>query len=381
MDEHFDIQLGSKRNINSVNTDIFTCIDLKISVKEVLQYNTSNTLSSNDVFDAEREINENYRIYGKIEYISLLNNLLANTPILDDFFIPKMSGNTKTLLNSFNFYLVKPATTGYTQTTIDGDNTYYVRKFDVITTINNIDIFPAGFSNNVYNEQTYGFTVNVDIDITGILDQLGFPLTELYLYADFKTDTNISKQRTNWDSNGVSTIIPYNYEEKVYGDIIQFDRENFAQYAYSAQTHYINVKYLTGVGTLFEVLSWKFNPLIPIRLRYFDDSVNKVNINDVSYDETSKIPYYALSYPDDSGAYRIWREIQLQGYIDPTTGLGVDYPFVNNRRYCFNTIIIDIIPNLDHENTNKQFKDLMFGLPTTLNIIPTTPLNDIGKQC
>jgi len=82
--------------------------------------------------------------------------------------------------------LVKPSFSGYTQlTTISGIN-QYIRYFDVIGKPNNIELYTAGFSNNVFNDQDIAFNLNIDIDVTDYRDNFNFLLTDLYLYLQYK---------------------------------------------------------------------------------------------------------------------------------------------------------------------------------------------------
>jgi len=399
MDEKIQILLGSAKNINSVNVDTYARIELTNKLEEITEYSINNSLSASDVFDAEREASEIYRIYGKIEYFSLLNNLKnIGIPTLNDFFIPYFPSvitNTNTsinLLNSFNFYLLRPSNTGYTNIIIEGDNSYYIRDFEIIT--DDIDIYLAGFSNNVFNEQTYSFNFNKDINIENFIQNIsvnnytggtGLPVTELYLFAEFIPNTNITKEYTSWDSLGVSGKKNYENTNKVYSDVIKFSKDEFSIENHYNQTHYITTNYFDsdfGVKSLV----WKYNPLIPLKLRYFSDSISTANINDVSYEETSKIPYYALKendLPTPDNGKRIWREILPQGYIDPISNIGVNYPFVNNRRYLFSNIILDVIPDLSisGSNTYNVFKNLNFYNPNLIHTQPTSGLNNIGNPC
>jgi len=97
------------------------------------------------------------------------------------------------------------------------------------------------------------------------------------------------------------------------------------------------------------------------------------------------IPDYATIIEDD-GKY-VWRDIVPQGYTEPLTGLGVDYPFFNGKRYLFSPLILDVIPNLStdydtHPNTILVFNEINFSdNATNINITPLTELNDIGKPC
>ena len=98
------------------------------------------------------------------------------------------------------------------------------------------------------------------------------------------------------------------------------------------------------------------------------------------------IPNYATMIKE-SGIY-VWRDILSQGYVEPLTGVGVDYPFINGRRYVYNQIILSIEPNLStesfetHANTIKVFSEISYlNNSTTSNNNPLTDLDNIGKPC
>lgn len=400
MDEKLQILLGSAKNVTSVNVDTFARIELTNKLEEITEYTINNTLSASDVFDAEREASELYRIYGKIEYLSLLNNLknIGSLPMLNDFFIPyypsasTLSNTSKTLLNSFKFSLLRPSNTGYTNITIEGDNTYYIRDFELVS--DDIDLYPAGYSNNVFNEQTYCFNFNEDINIEHFMQNItfdnytggtGLPVTELYLFVEFIPDQNNTKKYTVWNSTGGSTTVNYDSTTNVYRDVIRYSKDDFTIDNYYNQIHYIKTDYIDPISGL-NSLEWKYNPLIPFKLRYFSDSISTANINDVSYEETSKIPYYAIKENDpplaDNGK-RIWRDILPQGYIDPISNIGVNYPFVNNKRYLFSNIILDIIPDISvsGSNTYNVFRNLNFYDPNLIHTQPISGLNNLGNPC
>lgn len=166
-----EILLNSLKNVHSVNVDNYEKVELTRKVGAINEYDIRNILSATEIFDAEREANPVYRIYGKIEYMSLLNGLRNNYINFSDFFAPQLS-NSKNVLTSFNFYLVRPATSGYTQIFSGGSTILYERFFQVVATPSDFEIFPAGFSNNVYGEQAYAFNFNRDFDITPYVDSV-----------------------------------------------------------------------------------------------------------------------------------------------------------------------------------------------------------------
>jgi hypothetical protein len=395
MDENIQILLNSTKNINAVNVDTYNKIELSNKRALLHEYEIKNVLSATEVFNIEREANAIYRIYGKIEYLSLLNGLKNSYSQLQDFFLPQASGNSKNLLNSFDFYLVK-AGTGYTHITgITAVSTIrYIRYFEVIATPAEFELYPVGFANNVYGEQAYAFNFNIDFDVSDYFDNFGFPATELFLYAQYKPAISPieSIYATTFSSaTGAASKLPFtppalNIGDYVktslgvkIGDLIEYSDSQFYQAQLLEQTFYIHTPYLSGIT--HQRLVWKYNPFIPFTLRYFSEEVYGANISGTSYEQTSSIPSYATEYSAGTGNY-VWRTILEQGYFDPLTNIGVDYPFVNKKRYLFSNIVFDIMPDLNDVETLNAFEEIKFGTPLQINLEPAVDdLNNIGKPC
>jgi hypothetical protein len=376
MDNQVQILLGSAKNVASINVDNFQKIELENKVEPILEYDVENALSATEIFDAEREANAVYRIYGRIEYLSLLNGLKLNYTVLQDFFLPQTT-NCKNIQNSFKFYLLK-AGTGYTS----GNSHQWVRYFDVIATLSDFELYNAGYTNNVYGDQVYAFNFNRDFNIDPYLDNFGFPATELFLYAQYQPTQNGNStpetmSGTTWNTSGVASKIslvptPLSVGNRIYGDLIVYDKQQFLQAQVEPQVYYISTPYDAGV------LQWKYEPIIPLRLRYFFDNLNNANTGSTSYAQQISIPYYAT--PIGGGNF-VWRDIIPQGNIDPLTEIGVDYPFINMRRYLFAQIILDVSPNLDDSFTAQVFSEIKYGIPTIMNTNPISNINNIGKPC
>jgi hypothetical protein len=393
VDKNIEIQLGSTKNIDSTNVDTYDRIKLDNQRNEILEYNIKNILSITDVFEAERQNIPIYRVYGGIEYISLLNGLLGNYQYLSEYFEPKqysdffnLKANRKDIYSSFNFYLLRPIGYYYLE---DTENEYVV-ELEVVATPDNFDIFNAGYSRNLFNEPKYGFVVNKDLDISNWIDGFGFPVTELFLYAQYNKSTtgsyNEEMKEVIWFDDGGSYEIPYNSEnlnigDRIYSNKIKYYKSDYLQVTDEMKQYIIETPYNTGnvTGDLdWGFLRWKYEPFIPLKLRYFSNEVSKANINSDDYEQRSDIPYYAT---DLGNGNMVWREILKQGYIDPLTGNGVDYPFVNKRRYLFSNIILSIIPDLDDNKTSQIFSEINFDEPSVVNKSPINNLNNIGKPC
>ena len=394
MNEKIKILLNEERNIDSVNVDSFSKINLQNKPALINEYNIRNVLSVTELFELEREENEIYRIYGKIEYMSLLNGLRNNYDEFRDFFNPlsstlqrRGSSNVitpfKNIFNSFDFYLVRPSDTEYIQNVHDSN--LYFRPFKVIASTNNIELYNAGFANNVYNEQTYAFHFNIDFDVSEYRDFFGFPLTELFLFILYKPSENETIQHRRFEVNGQISYRDYvaktleigdfveSFVGNRIGDYINYSKKEFKQ----TQIHPQEIRIMTPIPSYH--IRWKYNPFIPLRLRYFDNYVSRANLDNKSYDVTDNIPNYATNIGNNNF---VWREILPQGYIDQLTGVGVNYPFVNKRRYLFDRIILDIVPDLSHGQTHDLFQSLSFDNDSTLlNTRPINDINEIGKPC
>jgi len=384
MDNKIEILLNSQKNITSVNVDTYNKIELISNQKLINEYDVNRILNATELFDAEREVNENYRIYGKIEYMSILNGLKNSYSEFKDFFLPQID-NSKNITNSFDFYLVKPAESGYTQ--IVDYSTRYLRYFKVIATPADFEIYPIGFANNVYGEQAYSFNFNNDFNIADLTDGFGFPLTELFLYAQYKRTGSETMKCTLWNAiTGNESKVVLNPTTLVIGDyvkvttggkisdMIEYSEPNYYQYQLYPQTFYIFTPYDPS-----KRLVWKYNPFIPFQLRYLSNDLYKANTGNTSYDEITSIPTYATNLGNDNF---VWREILPQGYIDPLTGIGVNYPFINKKRYLFSNIVFSVVPDLTDSETLTAFSAVWFEInATTINTTPIGDINNIGKPC
>lgn len=562
MDKQIQILLGSQKNINSVNVDTFEKVSLFNNVSELTEYNVNEEINATDLFNTEREENQIYRIYGRIEWMSLLNGLINNYKYFQDLFTPNYGNTSKNIINSFDFYLVRPAETGYTKITgsssqtipiIDENNDFiiinenftnwitstpsnypvgwtvsvgagsyveqtqtnqakfvldnqmfnliglnkevspvfgdlvietnvsiepnlvigtdlltislwsgtnlvqsfptlsesqgykrytfyvspstpvtkvtifanstnksiymdylrisgtsnsngqnvdeisgYARCFQVVATPNDFELYPVGFSKNVFGEQTYGFNFKKDFDISKYFDEFLFPNTELFLYVQYRKSLNGNNvnevlKYTKWNANGTSEIneliptnlniggyVKTNINDKIC-DIIDYDKENYQQTLVTGQTFYITTECKLEDNTSINVV-WKYNPFISIRLRYLGDELYDANTGSTTYDIVSSIPEYATKI-DDDGNY-VWREVLPEGYIDPLTGIGVDHPFLNGRRYVFIPLILSISPDLNDNTTKTAFNQIWYTKNiSSKNIVPKDDLDKIGKPC
>ena len=193
-------------------------------------------------------------------------------------------------------------------------------------------------------------------------------------------------ERRIWDPiTGAPDFEPFAPPALNVGDVIQGDKiyyfpDTFTQMPYtpSGESQYFIYTPLVFYPLTIS-LRWKYNPFIPLRLQYFGEELKRANISGSSYDQSTNIPYYAT---DIGGGNYVWRELLEQGYIDPLTGNGVEYPFVNKRRYLFENVVVSVIPDLDHPPTANTFRNIKFGEPIVLDHNPIAEdIGDLGRPC
>jgi len=407
------IQLGSKRFVDAVNTDEQFNIGLKAPTVEILPYDETSTINVADLFNDERQISEVYRFYGCINFMSLANGLSTGYTGVNNFFRrpslgAEASGITRNILNCFDFYLCRPQAnlfevtggtlsgttfggsvdtrpyvelTGVTQ--IESGNTFisgttYRLNYEILTNLTDIDIYKSGYNKNIFYDQVYGFNFNLEIDLRGQTDSFGKPITELYLFANFKPQKSGETVTQNtYDSSTRVTrpYVIYSGGSIVDGDWVFYLPTNFEEVLLQRSEHYVH---FPCTGTTGTGISLKYNPFIPIKIRDFSDEILSGNISGTSEIDFN-IPDYAINV-DDEGNY-IWENLLENGYIDPISLRGVNYPFINKRHYIFSNLVLPMTTDMDDPTTANAFNTISFGPNTDLFTQPTTDLNDLGEKC
>lgn len=380
MDIQDKIQLNEKKYIDAVNVDTSIKIGLDGNSDLNIEYDIQNVLDVTQIFDAERQAVKTYRIHGEFEYFSLLNGLEIDYEELSNFFSKTpLSAETKSIYTDLKIYLVKPST-GFTELI---PNERYIKNYDIISEVQNFEVTPAAFATNVYAEQQHSFIVNFDVDIENILDGLGFPITELALYVEYQPQlngngTSETMEIKTYNATGGTVIqnftpIPLGIGNTIQGDVIDYEKLLFEQTDYNLLEQYIYTPYTGGE------LKWKYRPIIPLRLRYFENDVRRANTGVTAYEEVISIPYYATKI-DDNGNY-VWRNILDNGFFDPIDEIGVSFPFINQKHYVFNNIVFKMQPDLTDPNTASVFDEILFPDNTLLSNTPNSDLDNIGEIC
>ena len=381
MNNDYKIRLGELKNVNSVNVDNNINLQLDRNQRILTEYDISNILDVSQQFNDERDRILDYRFYGKINYFSLLNGLKEDYSSIFDLFKPQLNNN-KNIYNSFEVYLLIPHT-GYT----DQNNGRFVKNYVVAADLGTFLLNDAGFDVNIFGEQTTTYNIINNIDLNDITDGFGLPITETYLYFQYLPGENSSGDneltyRIEYN-NGVSgltqfTPTTYSIGEIInFGDLVQFNTTTFSEQLIQKQKFRIRLRIRSGINV--SDYFFEYSPFIPIKLRYFSDVISRGNTGNTAYDVVNTIPSYAK--PIDNNGNYIWRNIQNDGYIDPITGEGNDFPFVNGKKYVYSTINLIVRPDFSDSRTELLFNEIEFDDPTSITNKPTSDLNNIGKLC
>lgn len=303
---------------------------------------------------------------------------------------------------------------------------YYVRKHKVMTNPECAVVSNAGFEQNIYGDKTkceirnltpnltarksvkegsrsYTLAFNCDIDIDGLIDNQGRPLSELFfttIWRGYFGWTNKLKQGWEfnkylqnfepqpwWDDNNLNSNTnitqgtyttalsnsPFYYNnflsvgDEIDGDFCEWNDFELRERVISIYQHKIkyNQNHFSLTNTLSPTnqLGYFYRPHNPIEIASFSDY-----IEDGSSENVVGIPEYAY-YSTLTGLFR-WRDKYPYGYID-SDGVGVDYPFLNGTHYPYVNTIFRITP----ENYNIPSEYAQGLVPPDINTI-ADPIND-----
>jgi hypothetical protein len=306
---------------------------------------------------------------------------------------------------------------------------YYVREFKSLTSSNykDYDVYPAAFGVSYYDDKISSFNFKKDVDVDGLVDNLGRPLSELYftiIKNDSDTDTTSVnsqywlEQQENLPVNlknrfwtpiiggyDIENNENVNYNVRSYGDptfinnewypnidesddifdgdIVEYNESELLERRLELVHHRINTIYREHLNLIDSNKEDKregyiYKPFNRIQIREFSNFINpivdlqyvidKYKITDrLDLDNLRKsfgIPSYATEIAPN--VFK-WRDLLEIGEVD-TTGGGVDYPFESGAHY----INLDKRFYLQRQDPPCEF--IIIGEEITLGA--TAPAND-----
>lgn len=331
-----------------------------------------------------------------------------------------------------NEYILNLTDVGYTGTTFGNGRTgtfkrvildsstadtvskYYVRKHKILTDVDDCVLAKAGFEENIFGlkkkyessgftpnytarvsikegSQSYTTSFNKDIDIDGLLDNLGRPITQLFftviwkgyfgwttgaikqgyefnlplkpnnLPSDWWRLTNTLSNTQFTTNNYVNSGYTFFYVESLKsddvleGDLCEWNDFEQTERVISEIYHKFkfNPAFFNIASPFINPLGYYYKPLHPLTLRVYSSYIETADTNNIV-----DLPNYA--YYSSTLNQFIWRDIYTYGFFDTETKSGVNYPFLNGGHYPFRNIIFRIIP----EGTNYT-EQIVIAEPTT----------------
>lgn len=271
---------------------------------------------------------------------------------------------------------------------------YYFRKFSKIKTRNSniietddYETYQAGFSENFFNDPIIQFVFNEEIDVSGLKDNLGRPLSEFFLTI-FKTNSNnlFTSVKSGIEAPFISNLnnsdvltylrdipviqkihnggnLPYishnpletlnGLPDSFYGDIVEYNNTTLLETVLADVQHRFNTinreqinniqEYYSTTTSSTQLAQTRSLNLGPRQEGYFYKPHHSIKIRNFSnYIEEADslvdgIPTYATLRND--GKY-VWRDLLSIGFNDGDDN-SLDYPFLNGshyryQNYCFN---------------------------------------------
>lgn len=264
---------------------------------------------------------------------------------------------------------------------------YYFRKFKKIKTSltnevqkHDYEIYNLAFSENIFDDKVYQFIFNENIDITNLKDNLGRPLSEIYLTI-IKTDSNgifscissgieapVIPELNDYIINPHFLILPiiqkihnlsppaqsYTPLELVvdidnidfYGDIVEYNITTLEEVVLSdIQYRFSTINRETTSNSIVSgprPEGYYYKPHNLMRIKNFSTYIEQGN------QLTSGMPEYSTNLGD--GRY-LWRDLLDIGVVDIKKPL-VDYPFANGYHYLYQNYCFDIKRQDPFDNWN-----------------------------
>lgn len=259
------------------------------------------------------------------------------------------------------------------------ESEYYMRLFRKVKTVNtninngtieddDYEIYPTAFAQTVYRDEVCQFAVNEDIDVGDLVDNLGRPLSELYLTTIKTTDSiftpiqagleiglvegsedpsipdirrlheNVGAVGVNPQQNPFLSPAPLNANVNIvqpyfYGDAVDYNRFELIEYTIGRVGHRFNT---TNRAQVLDPLLNNL-PKGPRLEGYFYYPHHKMKIRDFSnYVEQGDVNTYGIpDYAEDLGDGRwLWRDLLDIGLNDGQYET-LNYPFLNGAHYLY----------------------------------------------
>jgi hypothetical protein len=264
----------------------------------------------------------------------------------------------------------------------DKPSQYYVRKFKSLTVdYKDYDLYPAAYGVTYFNDDVAAFNFKTDIDVKNLTDNLGRPISELYLTIvknDRDSDaTSINTQYWNGvinNSNLSSTITTNPDGSTRFWTKISagYDLENDTEVNYNIRSYkdpnYASSEYFENIDesdTDFDgdIVEYNENTLVERRLENVYHRVNTIYreyLNSIDSNKENKNEGYIYS------PFNVLQIREFANYINPV----VDLQSIINK-YNINSLI-------EIEELRKAFQIPDYATQISPNVYKWRDLLDIG---
>lgn len=249
------------------------------------------------------------------------------------------------------------------------ESVYYYRKFKVLSS--DYDIYKLPFSKQLYDDNNYQLTFE-DVNISGITDNLGRPLSELYITRiKLRGDSSVSTRYTTvksgieipFISNMVANTNLYKLvpdirritsdtpntfvaleddvvdgDVEFFGDVVEYNETELIETVLADVHHRFNTLNRETAATVNGVtVGAKYEG-------YYYKAHNKIEIKSFSNyieqgdENTGGIPDYATTLPDGRIIWRDMLDIGVNNGQEET----VDYPFANGCHYLYDINCVNL---------------------------------------
>jgi hypothetical protein len=284
------------------------------------------------------------------------------------------------------------------------ESEYYFRIFEKVKTTENSEIlrkdyelFDTNVSKSIFKDPQYQLVLNTDIDVNGLTDNLGRPVTEMY-YTFLKTDSNnkftvlksgiesalVEGVTSNLalpdirqihnaagsntpleDGNNVSYLnIDAN---QFYGDVVEYNKFEVREKILSEVRHRFNTPNRdtnspsNAYGGSERIEGYFYKPHYQIKIREFSSYVEQGD------ESVFNVPDYA----EDLGDGRLlWRDFLDIGFSD-NGDTPLDYPFTNGAHYIHQ----DIVMLMKRQDPFGQY-GLLYNASVPNDILGETQVDD-----
>jgi hypothetical protein len=225
---------------------------------------------------------------------------------------------------------------------------YYIKEVEICKTYNNINLLP--FSYTIYGNNVFTLTTDQPIDLSGIKDNMNYPVNKLYLTIIKKSGninknistveshfTNISKFAISGSGinnvslkqkdNSIDTLVK---GERFLHSIVEYNPNTITENEISKINHFFN----------YDDTYYYYNPFSEIKIKALSSYIEESP-------QITTSPTYAIYNKYNEGY--IWRDVLEPGYFEDGIN-GVNYPFANNSHYVNHDVKLYL-----HTNKTSKF--------------------------